>query len=284
MRLRNRQTKATFYTDGDLLRWTRDKRDFYHSLWACAEDSCCIVDDMFEVKLTAWASPLDGDMTVELFEQWRDELIAADKLIPYTVAGRRYFFIPTMAEHERPRNPQSPDWPLPPWVACTVTGDGRNRRCTYTFSDYSGDRSASVQTESGNRNTSPALPCPALTSPGGRAAREDGIDEKVITGDTSLPACLQTAIEVVDPPYKGTCFGYINHRCEQQFGAVLSHSELAELKAAINEGCIPGCKGDHPIDCALVIAEKLATKGATKFKTSRLWLKCVREDRMEARR
>lgn len=181
MRIRNRQKKATFWTDGDLLRWPRDKRYFYESLWSCAEDSCCIIDDMFEVKLTAWPSPLDADLTVELLEQWRDELIECGKLIPYEADGRRYLFIPRMAEHEKPRNPQVPDWPLPPWVTYAVTGDGRNRRCTYTFSYTTGDRDASVQyasgnrdtvqtdsgdrnitvqSASGNRDTSPALPCP----------------------------------------------------------------------------------------------------------------------------
>lgn len=181
MRLRNRQKKATFWTDGDLLRWPRDKRYFYESLWSCAEDSCCIIDDMFEVKLTAWPSPLDADLTVELLEHWRDELIECGKLVPYEADGRRYLFIPRMAEHEKPRNPQVPDWPLPPWVTYEVTGDGRNRRCTYTFSYTTGDRDASVQyasgnrdtvqtdsgdrditvqSSSGNRDTSPALPCP----------------------------------------------------------------------------------------------------------------------------
>lgn len=165
MKLRNRITKATTWTDGDMLRWHREKRDFYRSLWACAEDSCCIIDDMFEVKLTAWASPLDTDLTVEMFEQWRDELIADGKLVPYTIAGRRYLYIPTMTEHEKPRNPQQPDWPLPPWVVCTVDGEGRNKRCTYTFRDWHGYRNATVQTDSGNRNTSPVLTCPDLTCP-----------------------------------------------------------------------------------------------------------------------
>ncbi len=116
MRLRNRMVKATIWTDGDLLRWPRDKREFYRSLWACAEDSCCIEDDMFAVKVAAWPSPLDADMSVERFEVWRDELIEAGKLVPYEVDGRRYFYIPAMQRHERAPNPQSPDNPLPPWV------------------------------------------------------------------------------------------------------------------------------------------------------------------------
>lgn len=160
MRLRNRWTKATFWTDGALLRWPRDKRHFYQSLWACAEDSCCIEDDMFEVKLTAWASPLDADMTVERFESWRDELIADGKLVPYTNGdpGKRYLYLPDMAKHENPRNPQAPDISLPPWVTVEVTGDGRDRRIRYIH----GDREETVENPSGDRGTSPVLPCTAL--------------------------------------------------------------------------------------------------------------------------
>lgn len=114
-------------------------------------------------------------------------------------------------------------------------------------------------------------------------ARDDVPDAKIIEGDTSLPQCLTKPLEVVDPPYTGTCIGFINQACEQQFGTLLSPSEYAELKAAITAGCINDCTGDHPQFCALHIAEKLRTKGKTAFKTSRLWLKCVREDRMEVR-
>lgn len=146
-----------------MLRWPRDKRHFYQSLWSCAEDSCCIEDDMFEVKLTAWASPLDADMTVELFETWRDELIADGKLIPYTNGepDKRYLYLPDMAKHESPRNPQAPDIALPPWVTMEVTGEGREKRIRYEH----GSRDGIVETDSGDRKASPVLTCPVLSVP-----------------------------------------------------------------------------------------------------------------------
>lgn len=116
MRLRNRITKADFWTDPDLLSMPRDKRWLYHSLWALAEDSACVEDSPFGWKVSAWPSPLDSDITVESIAEWRDELIAAGKLVPYEANGKRYVYIPTMAEHEQPRNPQRPSIPLPEWV------------------------------------------------------------------------------------------------------------------------------------------------------------------------
>jgi len=45
---------------------------FYLSLLAAADDEMLVRDDTFDLKLLAWPSPLDADMTVELFEKWRD--------------------------------------------------------------------------------------------------------------------------------------------------------------------------------------------------------------------
>lgn len=136
-RLRNRIRKADYFTDGELLRWPRDKRTTYSALWAMAEDSGCLEDDCFEWKMTIWPSPLDADITVEVLEQWRDELTIAGKLIPYEAEGKRYLFLRNFHQHEKPTNPQRPDLPLPPWVVAEVT-EGRSKdqkkwsRCQYT--------------------------------------------------------------------------------------------------------------------------------------------------------
>lgn len=117
-RIRNRITKADFYTDPELLGWPRDKREFYRRTWAMAEDSGCLEDSPFGWKLLMYPSPLDDDVTPDLLAAWRDELMEAGKLIAYHVNGsqKRYLFITNFHEHERPRNPQSPDLPLPAWV------------------------------------------------------------------------------------------------------------------------------------------------------------------------
>jgi len=155
LRLRNRIVKATFWTDPTLCRWPRDKREFYRSLWACAEDSCCIEDDMYGVKLAAWPSPSDADMTEEKFIAWRDEMIAVLKLVPYDHESGHALYIPAMARHERPRNPQAPDLPLPPWVEW-VRNESDSRKGTYIHT-YT-----VVQPLYNPPSTVPVLPCPVL--------------------------------------------------------------------------------------------------------------------------
>jgi len=126
-RLRNRMVKAEFWTDPELLRWHRDKRTTYKGLWALSEDSGCLEDDPFGWKLLLWPSPLDADITIEMLTTWRDELVAAKKLVPYQADGKAYFWCRTFAQHESPRNPQRPDLPLPPWVIWQTETDSRNR-------------------------------------------------------------------------------------------------------------------------------------------------------------
>lgn len=172
-RLRNRIRKADYFSDGELLRWPRDKRVTYSGLWALAEDSGCLEDDSFEWKMSLWPSPLDADITVEKLEEWRDELIEAGKLIPYEAEGKRYLFIRTFHQHERPTNPQRPDLPLPPWVRAEVS-EGRSKdgkkwsRCSMTVStDLMPARNAvsteSVQTQHARISRSPVLSCPDLS-------------------------------------------------------------------------------------------------------------------------
>lgn len=168
-RLRNRIRKADYFSDGELLRWPRDKRTTYSGLYAIAEDSGCLEDDCFTWKLLLWPSPLDADITVELLEQWRDELIAAGKLVPYVVAGTRYLFLRSFHKHEHPRNPQEPTIPLPPWVL-GVKHPSDGRKYTYTVSEEAiptpqAGCTSVVQGLNDNLTSSPALPCPALSGP-----------------------------------------------------------------------------------------------------------------------
>ena len=152
-RLRNRIRKADYFTDGELLRWHRDKRTTYTGLWAIAEDSGCLEDDPFTWKLLIWGSPLDADITVELLTQWRDEMVAAGKLIPYEAEGKPFLYIRTFHQHEHPRNPQRPDLPLPPWIKCEFkegqSADGKAwRRTQYTDTNHHDEPQYRQSTES----------------------------------------------------------------------------------------------------------------------------------------
>jgi len=139
-RLRNRILKADFWSDGELLRWPREKRFTYSGLYAMAEDSGCVEDDTFTWKCLLWTSPFDADITVEMLDQWRDEMCEAGKLVPYSDHGDQLLFIRAFHEHEHPRNPQSPNLPLPPWVRWVPGNREEKTRGHYEVDDVAEKR------------------------------------------------------------------------------------------------------------------------------------------------
>ena len=166
-RLRNRMVKAEFWTDPELLRWPRDKRETYRGLWAMAEDSGCLEDDPFGWKLVLWPSPMDADITVTLLSQWRDELIGAGKLVPYEADGKCYLWLKNFSQHEHPKNPQSPNLPLPAWVQWVVTKDekGRTRSSYVTGAPPDCPPTETVVRQYCDATVTPVQSCTVLSSP-----------------------------------------------------------------------------------------------------------------------
>lgn len=116
-RLSNRQIKAEFWEDDDLLQLPRDARWLFEGLWHLAEDSGCVKDSPFQFKIKLFASPMDADLTVERLAELRDLLIEAGFLKRYTVAGTDYLYIANFHKHQTIKNPNAPkEVPLPPWI------------------------------------------------------------------------------------------------------------------------------------------------------------------------
>lgn len=217
-RLRNRIRKADYFTDGELLRWPRDKRTTYSGLWAMAEDSGCLEDDCFEWKMTIWPSPLDADITVEMLEQWRNELTEAGKLVPYEGEGKRYLFIRNFHQHERPTNPQRPDLPLPPWVAAEIT-EGRSKdqkkwsRCQYTVSADDVPTRDAVCADLHQQRTQVCTDGEVST---------DSVQTQIHDGLRSPVLSCPVLSEVEEPPYPPQP---VDNFADQQRGCSIEHEE-----------------------------------------------------------
>ena len=228
-RLRNRIRKADYFTDGELLRWHRDKRTTYTGLWAIAEDSGCLEDDPFTWKLLIWGSPLDADITVELLTQWRDEMVAAGKLIPYEADGKPYLYIRTFLQHEHPRNPQRADLPIIKCVEWTsVEGIGKDGkrwvRHQYVDRDHSEPTPNEVCTDA--VRTPPPRPAPSRV-PKGTTGK--GVGSKHGPVDNST---VQSVL--AEGNGNGTCW-----RCDKP----ISGDEMCDDK------CVLSRKGLRHVEC-----------------------------------
>lgn len=116
MRLHNRQVKAAFWTDTDLIRLLDiPGRMFYQGLWQLADDSGCLEYDVLAFKIHLF--PADAIITIEVIEQWVKKLIEAKKIIPYEAEGKKCLYLKNFHKHQTLKNCPSPEVPLPPWVA-----------------------------------------------------------------------------------------------------------------------------------------------------------------------
>lgn len=142
MRLHNRQIKASFWNDGDILLWPRDKRMFYIGLAQLADDSGCLEDNAVTFKVSLYPSPVDIDITVEVIQAWKDELIndPDGHLIPYEVAGKRCLFMRNFHKHQKlnkPAPPSKDSVPLPAWVSWVPAADPKSRSGKYVVQEES---------------------------------------------------------------------------------------------------------------------------------------------------
>ena len=128
MRLHNRQVKAGFWTDSELLRnFTRDERMFYQGLWQLADDSGCLEYDPWAFKIHLY--PLDSDITPEIIEQCIEKFTKHNKLIHYEIDDKKCLFIKNFHKHQnlnKPTPPNKESVPLPPFIEW-IKGDSRNK-------------------------------------------------------------------------------------------------------------------------------------------------------------
>jgi hypothetical protein len=115
MKLHNRQIKASFWTDTDMIRnFTLEERLFYIGLWQLADDSGCIENDPYAFKLFLF--PLNEEVTIETLVSWTQKFIKKQKLISYQAQGKDGLYLANFHKHQTIKNPQPPEVPLPPWI------------------------------------------------------------------------------------------------------------------------------------------------------------------------
>jgi hypothetical protein len=115
MKLHNRQIKASFWTDTDMIRnFSLEERLFYIGLWQLADDSGCLENDPYAFKLFLF--PLNEEVTIENLNDWTTKLIEKQKLISYHTQGKDGLYLANFHKHQTIKNPQPPEVPLPSWI------------------------------------------------------------------------------------------------------------------------------------------------------------------------
>jgi DnaD/phage-associated family protein len=115
VRLHNRQVKAAFWTDTELIReLPPEGRLFYLGLIQLADDSGCLEDDLMAFKIFLF--PGDDSITLSILSEYRKTLVRLGKLIPYLSEGKACLYLKNFHKHQTLKTPSAPEVPLPSWV------------------------------------------------------------------------------------------------------------------------------------------------------------------------
>lgn len=109
---RIRTIKPEFHDDEKLATISRDARLVYIAIWNFSDDYGVVKGDNRWLK--GRVLPYD-DLTTTEFEEMIMELVNIKRLIPFSVKGEKFFFIPNFREHQKinkPSNTRNPEPPL----------------------------------------------------------------------------------------------------------------------------------------------------------------------------
>jgi hypothetical protein len=251
---RIRTIKPAFFMNEELAELPPLTRLLYIGLWTQADREGRMEDRPRRIKASVLPyDECDIDAMLEALQE-------SGHILRYEADSGRYIEVVNFTKHQAPNQREQESMiPAPSDIARACT-------CTHMNARAEGKGREGKGREGNAREDVDELP-----------------DEKPMSS-VGYPQCLAAEIDVIEPEYRGSCWGFIVGQAEEQFGGLLSHADRSELAEAITQGCIHGCTGEHPQACAIHVYDKLRLKGNTSYKTSRLWLKCIREDRMEVRR
>jgi hypothetical protein len=144
VRLHARVIKPDFWADMEFAQvFSPLERHFYLGLMQLADDSGCLLDSPLEFKAKLY--PIDFDITPQQIEEWRDHLIRAGKVVPYTASGKRCLYLVNFHKHQQKRYWERPEVPLPAWVTWQPTPTAKHRG-TYQHGDPLVSPSSAVDT------------------------------------------------------------------------------------------------------------------------------------------
>jgi hypothetical protein len=108
---RSRIIKPEFASDEKLARLSRDSRLTFILMWNCCDDYG--VTKAHPAWLKSQIFPYD-DITIKKFAEWLGELEKLRRIIPFTVNGEKYYYIPGFVIHQKVDHPSKNRNPEPP--------------------------------------------------------------------------------------------------------------------------------------------------------------------------
>jgi hypothetical protein len=118
---RSRRIKPEFWSDEKLARLSLQARLLYIGLWNTSDDAGATRGHPLWLKSRIF--PYDRISTTHI-RRWLQDLVSLGRILPYTVKGEQYYFIPGLLKHQKIQHPSPAKSPAPPRQACDLFMSG----------------------------------------------------------------------------------------------------------------------------------------------------------------
>lgn len=135
---RSRLIRPEFWSDEKLARVSRGSRLTFVGLWVTSDDYGVTKGNAAWLKSQIF--PYDDDLKISKFKDWLSELEKLGRILPFSVEGEKYYFIPKFTDHQKVDKPSKTRNPEPPLNIYS-------RECSESVASYSRESSDETETE-----------------------------------------------------------------------------------------------------------------------------------------
>ena len=118
---RSRIIKPEFWSDEKLAKLSLQARLLYIGLWNTSDDAGTTQGHPLWLKSQIF--PYDQISTTQI-RRWLQDLVNLGRILPYTVKGEQYYFIPGFLKHQKIQHPSPAKNPAPPRQVCDLFMSG----------------------------------------------------------------------------------------------------------------------------------------------------------------
>ena len=139
---RSRIIKPEFWSDEKLAKISLQARLLYIGLWNTSDDTGTTHGHPLWLKSQIF--PYDQISTKQI-GRWLQDLVNLGRILPYTVKGEQYYFIPGFLKHQKIQHPSPAKNPAPPREVCDLFTSGS--RAAHEQTETEAEAEAEAETE-----------------------------------------------------------------------------------------------------------------------------------------
>ncbi len=141
---RSRIIKPEFWSDEKLAKLSLQARLLYIGLWNTSDDAGTTQGHPLWLKSQIF--PYD-EIPTEQIGRWLHDLVNLGRILPYTVKGEQYYFIPGFLKHQKIQHPSPAKNPAPPLEVAGLFASGSRAAHEQTEAETEAKTETETETE-----------------------------------------------------------------------------------------------------------------------------------------